>query len=125
MQNVIVPNENVTKRKNVTVLLRFVTSTLCAVTFSYSYIKRRLRYVILRFVAVPIIWFAIYNQRDIKMDDSLDSGVLKTINLSLKILTKVKDSYKLYKNRRRFSCYFRKYGKGSDAKLYTRKPYTS
>ncbi len=34
-------------------LLRFVTSTLCAATFSNSYIKWLLRYVMLRFVAVP------------------------------------------------------------------------
>ncbi len=33
--------------------LRFVTSTLCASTFSNSYDKWHLRYVMLRFVAVP------------------------------------------------------------------------
>ncbi len=33
--------------------LRFVTSTLCAATFSNSYVKWRLLYVMLRFVAVP------------------------------------------------------------------------
>ncbi len=34
-------------------LLHFVTSTLCAATFSNSYVKRHLRYVMLHFVAVP------------------------------------------------------------------------
>ncbi len=34
-------------------LVHFVTSILCAATFSNSYIKWRLRYVMLRFVAVP------------------------------------------------------------------------
>ncbi len=33
--------------------LRFVTSTLCAATFSNSYTKWRLRYVMLHFLAVP------------------------------------------------------------------------
>jgi hypothetical protein len=33
--------------------LTFVTSTLCAVNFSKSYVKCRLRYVMLRFVAIP------------------------------------------------------------------------
>ncbi len=35
-------------------LLRFVTSMLCAATFSNSYVKWRLRYMILLFVAVPV-----------------------------------------------------------------------
>ncbi len=35
------------------VAIRFVTSTLCAATFSNSYVKWCLRYVILRFVGVP------------------------------------------------------------------------
>ncbi len=36
----------------------FVTSTLCAATFSNSYVKWRLRYVMLRFVALPfcMLW---------------------------------------------------------------------
>ena len=37
---------------------RFVTSTLCAATFSNSYVKWRLLYVMLRFVAVP--FFAVF-----------------------------------------------------------------
>ncbi len=49
---------NIKKCKDVTVVsvrwcLRFVTSTLCAATFGNSYVKWRLRYVMLRFVAVP------------------------------------------------------------------------
>ncbi len=36
-------------------LLRFVISTLCAATFSNSYVKWHLRYGMLRFVAVPAI----------------------------------------------------------------------
>jgi hypothetical protein len=36
-------------------LLRFVTSTLCAAMFSNSYVKWRLRYMMLRFAAVPFI----------------------------------------------------------------------
>jgi hypothetical protein len=35
--------------------LRFVTSMFCAATFSNSYVKWRLRYVMLHFVAVPFI----------------------------------------------------------------------
>jgi hypothetical protein len=35
--------------------LRSVTSTLCAAMFSNSYVKLRLLYVMLRFVAVPKI----------------------------------------------------------------------
>jgi hypothetical protein len=34
-------------------LLRFVTATLCAATFSNSYVLGRKRCVMLRFVAVP------------------------------------------------------------------------
>jgi hypothetical protein len=33
---------------------------LCAATFSNSYVKGRLRYVILRFVAVPYLAFALH-----------------------------------------------------------------
>ncbi len=59
----VVPNCKHHKTKNVTVVsvmwcLHFVTLTfcvfyVCAATFSNSYVKRRLHYVMLRFVAVP------------------------------------------------------------------------
>jgi hypothetical protein len=42
-------------------LLRFVTSTWCAATFSHSYVKWHLRYVMLRFVAVPIFHLFDFN----------------------------------------------------------------
>ncbi len=53
-----------TKCKNIIVVsvmwcLRFVTSTLCAATFSNIYVKWHLRYVMLHFVAVP--FFLILN----------------------------------------------------------------
>ncbi len=37
-----------------------MTSTLCAATFSNSYVKWRLRYVMLRFVAVPTYHYVLY-----------------------------------------------------------------
>ncbi len=65
-------SQNVRKSQYVSViwclrlkLLRFVTSTLCAAMFSNSNVKWRLRYLMLRFVAVPaegiILWWGVYS----------------------------------------------------------------